>query len=193
MNKKLKNLLIIAMFSAVAFVLQFFEFPLPMLIPPFIKMDFSDLPELLATFMLGSPAGICVCLIKNLLHLIDSSSGGVGELSNFLLGAVLCVVSDICYRRKRTKRGALIAMLIGSLAMGAASLPLNCFIVYPVYYVIFAPESAVLAAYQAIIPAVKSIPAALLIFNVPFTVAKGLICSGITFVLYKRLKKVLKL
>ena len=109
MNKKLKNLLIIAMFSAVAFVLQFFEFPLPMLIPPFIKMDFSDLPELLATFMLGSPAGICVCLIKNLLHLIDSSSGGVGELSNFLLGTVLCVVSDICYRRKRTKRGALIA------------------------------------------------------------------------------------
>ncbi len=75
-----------AMLSAIAFVLMFFEFTVPVM-PPFIKMDLSELPALLGAFAMGPVSGVMICLIKNLLHLLMSTTGGVGELSNFLLGA----------------------------------------------------------------------------------------------------------
>ena len=90
----------IAMLSAVAFALQFLEFPIPIM-PAFIKLDFSDLPELLAAFAYGPLAGVAVAAIKNLIHLPLSSSMYVGELSNFLLGAVLSVAA------RRRGRGAI--------------------------------------------------------------------------------------
>lgn len=191
MNPRIKKITIIGMMAAASFVLQIFEFPLPMLIPPFIKFDFSDLPALLTTFLFGAPSGVAVCLVKNVLHLVDSGTGGVGELANFLCGAALCIVSGLIYRYHRTKGGAVAAMLIGSLAMGLASFPINYFITYPFYYNLM-PKEVILAAYQKI-ASVTSIEQALLLFNVPFTMAKGLVCSIPTFVAYKRLKHILKL
>ena len=44
------KLTISAMLSGVAFLLMFIEFPIPALIPSFVKLDVSDLPELLAAF-----------------------------------------------------------------------------------------------------------------------------------------------
>ena len=80
------KLTMIAMLSAIAFVLMFLEFSVPIM-PPFIKMDLSDLPALLGAFAMGPVSGVMICLIKNLMHLFLSSTGGVGELSNFILGA----------------------------------------------------------------------------------------------------------
>ena len=81
-----------AMLAAVACVLQYLSFPVPMLIPSFIKMDFSELPGLLAAFAYGPLSGAAVCLIKNLVNLLikNSGTGGIGELSNFLLGVCFC-------------------------------------------------------------------------------------------------------
>ena len=93
----------IAMLSAVAFALQFLEFPIPIM-PAFIKLDFSDLPELLAAFAYGPLAGVAVAGIKNLIHLPLSSSMYVGELSNFLLGAVLSVAAGAIYKAGRPGR-----------------------------------------------------------------------------------------
>ncbi len=191
MNKNIKKLTVIGMFSAVAFVLMFVQWGLPIM-PSFVKMDVSDLPGLLATFMFGVPSGVAVCLIKNVLHLTVTSTAGVGELSNFLLGATLCVVAGLIYRYKRTRGGALVAMLCGSAASGAVSFFTNLLIVYPFYYNVM-PKEAILGMYQVILPVVDSIEQALLVFNVPFTVAKGLLCSMVTFFLYKKLKKVLRL
>ena len=73
-----------AMLSAAAAVLMALDFPIPFLIPPFVKMDFSELPALLAAFSLGPVSGVVVCLVKNLIHLTMSSTQGVGELCNFL-------------------------------------------------------------------------------------------------------------
>ena len=106
------NLTVAAMLSAVAFILMFIEFPIPMLIPSFVKMDFSDLPELLAAFAYGPLAGVAVAGIKNLIHLPLSSSMYVGELSNFLLGAVLSVAAGAIYKKHKTKRGALAAAVL---------------------------------------------------------------------------------
>ena len=92
-----------AMLGAVATVLMFLEFPIPFLIPPFVKLDFSELPALLASFSLGPVSGVAVCLIKNLVCCLRSSTGCVGELANFLIGICLVVSAGIIYRRKKSR------------------------------------------------------------------------------------------
>lgn len=178
--------------SAVAFLLQLIEIPLPMLMPTFIKFDFSDLPALIGSFALGPVCGIVIELIKNVLHaLLATGSFGVGELSNFVLGAVFVGVTGCIYRRSRSKKGALIASLTGAIVMAAISFPSNLFIVYPVYYQ-FMPEETILAAYQTILPGMKSVAQSLLVFNVPFTFVKGILDVAITFAVYKKISPILK-
>lgn len=178
--------------SAVAFLLQLIEIPLPMLMPTFIKFDFSDLPALIGSFALGPVCGIVIELIKNVLHaLLATGSFGVGELSNFVLGAVFVGVAGCIYRRSRSKKGALIASLAGAIVMAAISFPSNLFIVYPVYYQ-FMPEETILAAYQTILPGMKSVAQSLLVFNVPFTFVKGILDVVITFAVYKKISPILK-
>ena len=178
--------------SAVAFLLQLIEIPLPMLMPTFIKFDFSDLPALIGSFALGPVCGIVVELIKNVLHaLLATGSFGVGELSSFVLGAVFVGVAGCIYRRSRSKKGALIASLAGAIVMAVISFPSNLFIVYPVYYQ-FMPEETILAAYQTILPGMKSVAQSLLVFNVPFTFVKGILDVVITFAVYKKISPILK-
>lgn len=178
--------------SAVAFLLQLIEIPLPMLMPTFIKFDFSDLPALIGSFALGPVCGIVIELIKNVLHaLLATGSFGVGELSNFVLGAVFVGVAGCIYRRSRSKKGALIASLAGAIVMAVISFPSNLFIVYPVYYQ-FMPEETILAAYQTILPGMKSVAQSLLVFNVPFTFVKGILDVAITFAVYKKISPILR-
>ena len=177
--------------SAAAFVLMLIEIPVPMLIPPFIKFDFSDLPALIGAFAMGPLCGILIEFIKNLLHTFVSGSFGVGELSNFMLGAVFVGIAGLIYGLNRTKKGAVTGSLVGALAMALFSLPSNYFIVYPVYYN-FMPKDTILAAYQSILPSVKSIGESLLLFNVPFTFVKGMIDVAVTFLVYKKLSPILK-
>lgn len=177
--------------SAAAFALQLIEIPLPMLIPSFIKFDFSDLPALIGAFSLGPLSGILIQFIKNLIHSAISTTSFVGELSNFLLGSVFVGTAGLIYKFRKTKSGAAAASLIGALLMACAALPLNYFIVYPFYYN-FMPEQTILAAYQSILPGMKSIFQSLICFNVPFTFAKGIADALVTFLIYKRISPLLK-
>lgn len=189
---KTRFLTVTGILSAVAFLLQLIEIPIPMLMPSFIKFDFSDLPALLGCFALGPACGILVELIKNVLHAaLASGSFGVGELSNFVLGAAFTGTAGVLYRRNRTKRGAAAASFIGAVVMAAVSFPSNLLVVYPVYYQ-FMPEETILAAYQAILPGMQSIAQSLLLFNVPFTLVKGLLDVALCFLLYKKLSPFLK-
>ena len=86
------------MLSAAAIALQYIEFPLP-IIPSFIKLDFSDLPELIGAFAYGPLAGVVIALVKNIIHLAVSQSGYIGELSNFMLGAVFSFAAGLIYKR----------------------------------------------------------------------------------------------
>ena len=159
--------------------------------PSFIKMDFSELPALIAAFTYGPVSGTIVCLIKNLLHLFSTSTSGIGELSNFLLGAAFVIPAGLLYRRNKTRKGALIGSISGLLLMSAASLITNYYIVYPVYAVMI-PMETIIAAYQAILPGVKNLWQALLIFNLPFTFVKGAISVVVTFAIYKRISPIMK-
>lgn len=178
-----------AMLSAAAFVLQFFEFPIP-LIPSFVKMDFSDLPALIGAFALGPVSGVLIELIKNLLHLAVTQSGGVGELANFLIGAGFVLPAGIIYKYKKSRTGAIVASLAGAVIMAVLSFPINYFITYP-FYEAFMPRDVIIAAYQVILPSVKNLAQCLLVFNVPFTFFKALISAVITMLVYKRLSPIL--
>ncbi len=190
-KNKIKQLVLISLFSALGFLFMFIEMSVP-IVPSFLKFDISELPALLMSFMYGPVSGVVVCLLKNVLHLTVTSTGGVGELSNFILGAVFCAVAGSIYKYKRSKGGAIVSMLIGAAVMGGVCFFTNLYIMYPFYYNMI-PKEAILGMCQAILPSVDSIEKSLLVFNVPFTFAKGVICSVITFVAYKKLKKVLKI
>ena len=173
--------------AAAATALQYLEIPSPV---SFIALDFSDLPALLGAFAYGPIAGVLIELIKNLIHLAASRSGYVGELSNFILGAVFTLTAGLIYQKHKTKRGAILGGVIGALVMAAVSYPSNLFVVYPFYYN-FMPKEAVLGVYQALFK-VKNIETAILVYNVPFTFLKGLISVGVSAFIYKPLRPFLK-
>lgn len=191
MSSRVRFITVTAMLSAISFVLMYFESPIPIM-PAFIKFDFSDLPALIGTFAYGPLCGVIVCLIKNLLHLMDSNSMLVGELSNFILGAAFVIPAGLIYKFKKTKKSALIGGITGAVFMGVFCVFSNYFIVYPVYYQVAMPEEAILGMYQAILPSMKSILQSLIVFNLPFTVVKGLISVAITMLVYKPLSPILK-
>lgn len=191
-NKKIRVITGTAMLTAVGVILQYIEISIP-IIPSFIKLDFSDLPELIGAFAYGPVAGVIICLLRNLIHMAATSSAGVGELSNFILGAVFTLVAGLIYKHKKTKKSAVIAGISGAAAMAVVSLATNYFLIYPLYYSVLGfPEEAVLGMYQAILPSVDNIFQALLIFNVPFTFVKGLICAVVCILIYKPLSPLLK-
>lgn len=185
------KLAVTGMLTALAIVLQYIEFPVPMLVPPFLKMDFSDLPELIAAFVIGPVWGVAVCFLKNLIHIPFGSTGGVGELSNFLLGAVFALTAGLIYQRNKTKKTALLACGLGSLAMAVFSFPINYFIVYPVYSNLWfgGNMGLIIDMYKLILPFSDSLEKCLVIFNVPFTLVKAIIVSIITMLIYKPLSR----
>lgn len=169
---------------------MFLSFGVPFM-PSFLKLDFSEVPALIAAYSLGPVSGVIVCLVKNLINMTATTTGCVGELSNFLLGCMLVVPAGMIYKYKRNRIGALVGALVGSVIMGLGSLLTNYYIVYPVYYN-FLPYEAILGMYQALYPKVNDLWDCLLVFNLPFTIMKGLLCAVITFVIYKPVSIVMK-
>ncbi len=181
----------IAMLSAVGTVLMFFTIKLPFM-PSFLSLDFSDFPALLASFSLGPLSGVAVCFFKNLIHLFFTSTAGVGELSNFLLGTLFVLPAGLIYRRHKGRGSALLASLVGALAMAAGGVLTNYFIVYPLYGQIGMPTEAILGMYQTILPSIQNLWQALLVFNLPFTFGKGLCSVLLTFLIYKKISPILR-
>ena len=166
------NLTVAAMLSAVAFILMFIEFPIPMLIPSFVKMDFSDLPALLGAFALGPVYGAVISFMKNLLHIIIKGTS--------------------IYKHRKSRKTAILGALIGAAAMAVFSVPSNYFITYPAYVQFYhMPLEAILGMYQAILPSADSLIKCLVIFNMPFTLVKGLLDAVLCMVIYKPLSPIL--
>ena len=185
-----RYLTVTAMLSAIAFILMFLDFSVPVM-PNFIRMDLSELPALIGAFAMGPACDVWVCLVKNLLHLFMTSTGGVGELSNFVLGVAFVLPAGLIYKHKKNKKSAITGALIGALCMALFSFPSNYFGVYPIYTKMM-PMDVIIGAYQAIVPSVKELWQCLLFFNVPFTFVKGLFSVLITMVVYKKISPILK-
>lgn len=186
-----RKIAVTAVFGALSALLMFLEFSVP-LMPGFIKLDFSDLPALIAAFAYGPLSGVVICFMKNLIHLLFSGTLGVGELSNFILSGIYAAVAGLVYRRFKTRRGALLGSLAGAAASAVLGVFSNYFLVYPLYAKLLMPVSAILGMYRTILPGVQNLFMALLIFNLPFTFVKGVLVAAICFAVYKPLRPILK-
>ena len=178
-----------AVMAAVATVLMFISFKVPFM-PSFISLDFSELPALIAAFTLGPWSGMAVCFVKNLVNLTQSMTGGVGELSNFIIGSAFVVTAGLVYRSRCNFTSAVIGSVLGALAMALLGLFSNYYLVYPIYTDIM-PMEAILGMYKAINPSVDNLWEALLLFNVPFTFFKGMLSVFVTLLTYKKLEPVI--
>ncbi len=185
----IRALSVTAFMSAVAVILMILEFSVPF-VPEFLKFDFSELPALITSFCFGPVYGVAVCLVKNLIHLPFGTSGGVGELSNFILGAVFTGTAGIVYKHKRSRSGALIGLIASTVAMSLLQFITNYYIVYP-FYTNVIPMKAILGAYSAIFPFIDNLWEALAVVNLPFTFIKGVLITAICFIIYPRLSPIL--
>ena len=186
---RVRAMTVTAMLSAIAFVLMFLDFSVPFM-PSFVQMGISELPAMLAAFALGPVYGLVVCLVKNLIHLMVTSTAGAGELCNFLLGASFVVPAGLIYRKLKSRGGALLGVALGAVIMGVFSIPLNYYITYPIYSN-FMPIDTIIGMYQAIRPSANGLLECLITFNAPFTLFKGLVDAALCFLIYKPLSPLL--
>ena len=180
----------VALLSAVAFVLfRFFEIP----IVGFYKLDLSGIPVLLAGFSMGPLAGMLTLLVKDLLGLIGSSSGGIGEIADFVLLSCLILPPSIAYQKHRTRNTVLIGMLAGTLLMIPAGMMLNYYVLIPLYTSWMSAESIIGIIDQAVpFLNIDTMPKLILYVTGPFNLLKGLVISVLTYVIYPYLSPLLK-
>ena len=179
----------IAILSALAAILFNFEIPI---FPPIYKLDVSNFPALLGAFAMGPMAGVWILLIKSATGLMHSSSAGVGELADFIMGAALVVPAALIYRMKKTRNGALIGMLTGTLAAVLVAVLVNWRIMIPFYMGAFHMTiEGVVKLIQPVIPAVDSEWKLLLMATAPFNLLKGVVLSVLTFLMYKHVSPLL--
>ena len=187
----LRQVILSALLAAVASALFLIQFSVP-LVPSFLKMDVSDMPALVASLAMGPWWGVLVCLVKNVVGLLHSETMFVGELSNLILSSAFVLAAGLICRKWRSRGGAVGACVLGALAMGAVSLPANLYLIYPLFAKFIVPMHALMGMYQAVLPAVTKLWQALLIFNVPFTFVKGLLCAALMALIYLPLKPALE-
>lgn len=194
MKLNAKSMAQIGMLSAIAGVLMLFEMPL-WFAPFFYQMDISEVPVLIGGFALGPIAAILIELIKNLLKLVISSTktSGVGEISNFIIGCSFVVPSAIYYHRNKTKKGAFVSLIIGTISLTVVGSILNAYILLPVYSKAYgiSLENLILKGTE-VNSGITDLKTFIMLAVAPFNLLKGLIASFITFVLYKHISTVLR-
>ena len=186
----------VAMLGAVAGVLMNFEVPLPFLAPSFYQLDFSEIPALIGSFAMGPVAGILIELVKILLNFVltGTSTAGVGEIANFVIGCALCVPAGIIYRRNRTRKNALIGMATGTILMTVLGCFVNAYVLLPAYGAAFGmPVSKLVGLGTAVNPHITSLSTFVIFAVAPFNLIKGVAVSAIVFVIYKKISPVLRM
>lgn len=186
----LRMLVSVAMLSGLAYVLSYFETSIPFF-PPFLKMDLSNFPALIIAFAFGPLAGVMVELIKNLLGLLTTSTGGIGELANFIVGASMAYVAGFIYQLNKTRKGAIWGLAVGTIVKGIMGAVTNYFILLPLYSV-FMPLDELIQSFSSIMPFIDSKLDVVLFSIFPFNLLKGLIISLVTLAMYKRVSPLFK-
>lgn len=181
----------IALLAGIAYALMFLEMPVP-LFPGFLKIDLSDMPAIVAGLALGPIAGFAVEAVKNFLHLITATStGGVGEIANIVVGSSFVVVASLVYRSEKSLKALIKGFALGTIAMVIIGSAMNYFVMLPFYGQIMGLE-AIIGMGTAINPNVKDLLSFVLWFIAPFNLVKGIVISIITIPLYKKIEKLIK-
>ncbi len=185
----------IGMLSAIAIILMQFEVPLPFA-PPFYKIDFSEIPVLIGSFVMGPMAGVIVELIKVVLNVVISgtTTGGVGDIANFLIGCAMCVPAGIIYKKDHTRKGAVVGMAVGTIFMTVVGCILNAYVLLPVYAKAFEmPIDALVEMGTAVNHSITNLSTFVIFAVAPFNLLKGVLVSFIVFLIYKKITPIFKM
>lgn len=193
-QNKRKNLLTtrelstIAILAAVAAVLFMIEIPVVL----FYKLDLSSLPVLLGTFAMGPLPGTLILLVKALLGLLHSTSQGVGELADFIMGFAMLLPAGLIYKRMKSRKGAIVGMAVATVVATAVAILTNLFIMIPFYSTAYGmPVEAIINMGKAIVPAVDTELKFVLLITGPFNILKWVVISVVTALIYKPLSPIL--
>lgn len=189
----IKNLTKIAILSAISAVIMLFEFPLPFA-PSFYELDLSEAVILMGGFAMGPMAAACMELLKNLLNLLINGTitAGIGELANFAMGCAFVVPASLFYKYHKTLKGAIVSLLIGTASLVVVGCVVNYFVMIPAYVALANfPMEAILGMASKVNGLVDSLETMIIFAVAPFNLVKGVVCSIINLLLYKKLSKVL--
>ncbi|HJF30969.1 MAG TPA: ECF transporter S component [Sporosarcina psychrophila] len=180
-NKKLRKMILIAILGSISTVLMQFNFPLPAL-PGFLKIDFSEIPAVLAIMTMGPVAGIGVELLKNVLHWFFSGSPTgvpVGEIANFMTGILFIMPIYFIFNKFRTTKGLTTGLIAGTVTMAVGMTVLNYFVFLPMYtYFLNFPPYTGDALFTVVVLGI-----------LPFNLIKGVMLLMISLLLYNSMKK----
>lgn len=173
-----------AMLSALSFLLAYMEIPVP-LSPAFARFDLSDFPALAGAFLLGPMAGLAIEFIKNILQMFSTSTAGIGELANFLIGAGYVCSAGAVFKLYKGKHPAWTACVISSFIMGIVAAAANYFLLLPTFEQ-FMPMEQLISSFGEFIPFINTKLDVVLYNAFPFNVLKGLVIGAVTVQILKR-------
>lgn len=185
----------IGIFGAIAAVLMYFEFSLPFA-PAFYQIDLSEVPVFICSFSLGPVAGVVCELVKIILKLLlkGTSTAFIGDFANFVVGCSFVLPATIVYHRFKSKKGALAGMAVGTGVMTVFGSLFNAVYLLPAFAAFYGwPLEQIVALGTAVNGAINSVSTLVLFAVVPFNLVKGVIVSLLTFLLYKRIERLLKM
>ena len=190
----IKQMSVIAVFSALSVILYYFgKFNLPFF-PSWLDIQFSDIPALLVSFMYGPISGILVIIVRFFCKLPGTSTVGVGEFADVLIGVTLCLVAGLIYKKHKSFKGALCAMGIGMASATVMATVANWLILIPAYKGIAGfPQAALTGVMdkilggQGIVTDNNFMFYYLFVGVIPFNLFRYTLVFLITLVLYKRL------
>ena len=186
-----RRMAIIGVLSALATIVMIFEVPL-WFAPGFYKLDFSEVIVLIGAFALGPVAGITIEFLKVLLNFFINwtVTMGVGELANFLIGCAFIVPASVIYKKHKTRKGAIIGMLIGILTMSLVGGPVNYFVILPAYsYFMNLDLNVIIEMGSKLNSSITDLKTFVVLATVPFNLLKGFVSALITLLMYKNISK----
>lgn len=192
---KIRIMTQVAMLAAISIVLMLVSFPLPFLAPPFYKLDFSEIPVLVGAFTMGPLAGVAIEFIKILLNLVinGTTTAGIGELANFIMGCSFIIPAAMIYKMNKTRKHAVIGMVAGTVLLVVVSCLVNAFILLPAYSAgLGIPMDTLVGMGTAINPAITNVTMFAILAVAPFNLLKGIVVSIVTFLIYKKLSVIIK-
>lgn len=193
-KRQTKRLVLTALLGAISTLLMILEFPIP-LVPPFIKMDFSELPVILGGFILGPADGALVALIKIVLRILirGTDTAFIGELANLTYSLGYMLPAVLIYQKLRTKKGAAISLITGTVITSIIAVAMNIFVIFPLYAKLMGLDIATIVSMGANSnPLVKNLTGLMIFAILPFNLFKYSITSVISFLLYKKLSTAIK-
>ncbi len=181
-----------AAMSIILYLVPGLKFSVPFF-PSFLEFHFDEVPALIAGFAYGPLSGFFVILVKTLVKLPMTNTMGVGELADFIYSAAFIIPAAIIYKKKRSIKGALVGLLIATAIQILVSSFVTSFLILDFYIFMMGwPKVVILNMCKAANPNVTSLGwTFLFLVAVPFNAMKDAIIVIITFLLYKRLHRVI--